>query len=99
MSLTLTKKYKASFILDTRGYDSPVETLVEKLEGLLKELGAEVQASKNLGRHDFVRVTEKGHTGDTYLEIEFSADPTVPAALHEKLRLDKTVKRILVEGC
>ena len=99
MSLTLTKKYKASFILDTRGYDSPVETLVEKLEGLLKSLGAEVEASKNLGRHDFVRVTEKGHTGDSYLEIEFSGGASVPAALHEKLRLDKTVKRILVETC
>lgn len=92
------RNYRATIILDTRGFDKPVEVLIEKLSGVLSGLGAKIQETKNLGRYDFVRITDRNHTGDTYVEYSLSATPEVPAAFREKVRLDKTVKRVLIES-
>jgi hypothetical protein len=43
-------------------------------------------------------VTEKGHTGDTYLEVVVAGPPSLPATLQERVRLDKQVKRIMVQS-
>ncbi len=85
-------------ILDTRGYDAPVETLEEKVSTLLKELGGDVEGVENLGRRDFVRVTEKDHTGDTYLIIDVSGSPSLPGDLQERIRLDKQIKQAVVQS-
>lgn len=85
-------------ILDTRGYEAPVETLEEKVSVLLKELGGDVEAVENLGRQDFVRVTEKDHTGDTYLIIDISGPPSLPGDLQERIRLDKQIKQAVVQS-
>jgi small subunit ribosomal protein S6 len=98
MSLKKIRNYNASIILDTRGYEEPVETLIEKLKGILTELGAEVTGTENIGRMDFIRVTNPKHTGDSYLEISFSGEPTLPASFHEKVRLDRTVKRLVIQA-
>jgi small subunit ribosomal protein S6 len=98
MSSQPNRSYRATIILNTRGYADPVETLEQKLADTLRQLGAEVGACNNLGRHDFVRVTDRNHAGDTYLAIDFSAPATVPAAFHEKVRLDRTVKRVVIES-
>jgi ribosomal protein S6 len=98
MTQTLSKKYKATFILDTRGYDAPIENLVDMLKNTVVGVGGEVSEARNLGRIDFSRVVDRNHTGDSYLEIYFSAGVSAPAALNSKLRLEKTVKRLLVES-
>ena len=98
MTLQKNRKYKLTVILDTRGYDEPVETLEEKVSALLKELDGAVESVDNLGRQEFVRVTEKGHTGDTYLEVVVAGPPSLPATLQERVRLDKQVKRIMVQS-
>jgi small subunit ribosomal protein S6 len=98
MSLQTNRKYKATIILDTRGYDAPVETLEEKVSGLFKELGGEVESVENIGRQEFVRVTEKDHTGDTYLQVKVSGGPSLPADFQERIRLDKQIKRALLES-
>jgi len=99
MTQTLEQKrnYKALFILNTRGYEEPVENLHTLLSDALKGLGAEVGEINNLGRKDFSRVTEKDHLGDTYVEVPFSATPNVPNDLQEALRLERRVKRVMVE--
>ena len=97
MSLTKSNNYRATFILDTRGYEQPVETLIEKLSKLMQELGGDVKSTKDHGRRDFIRVTDVQHTGDRYVIFEVDGPPTMPAGLQDKLRLDKTVKRLLVE--
>jgi small subunit ribosomal protein S6 len=89
------RNYKATFILDTRGYDEPVENIHSMLEEAVKSCGGEITETNPLGRKDFIRVTDKGHTGDFYLEIDFSGEPNVPADLQEKLRLEKRVKRVI----
>jgi small subunit ribosomal protein S6 len=94
----ISRKYKLTVILDTRGYDAPVESLQEKFTGMLKELGGEVTAMENIGRQEFVRVTEKGHTGDTYLLVEASGPAQFPGDLQERIRLDKQIKRVLIQS-
>lgn len=98
MSLQKKRNYKLTVILDTRGYEAPVETIETMLADTLKELGGEVTALENIGRHDFVRITEKGHTGDTYLIVSASGDATLPGAFQERVRLDKKVKRVMVQS-
>lgn len=98
MSLQTKRKYKITIILDTRGYDSPVGTLEEKVSAMLGEIGAEVESIQNLGRQDFVRVTVTGHEGDTYLVIMASGDASLPATFQERVRLNKEIKRVLVQS-
>lgn len=98
MSQTTQRDYKATIILDSRGYDEPVETLIEKVTQNLTGLGANVTSSENLGRIDFIRVTNPNHTGDTYIKVEFSGEPSVPGSFHESVRLDRTIKRVVIES-
>ena len=92
------RNYKITVILDSRGYEAPVETLEEKVTTLLTELGGEVESLDNLGRIDFVRVTEKDHTGDTYLILKVKAGPEMPVALQDRIRIEKNIKRAMVES-
>lgn len=96
MSLTVSKQYRATVIFDTRGYDEPVDTLVEKVTELLTGLGAEIAKVDNLGHRDFVSGSTNRHAGDIYVTYDFDGDASVPAAIIEKTRLDKTVKRLQV---
>jgi len=96
MSLQTTRKYIATVILDSRGYDAPVESLEEKVSSLFKDVGGTVESVENLGRQDFVRITEKEHTGDTYLRVAVSGEPSMPADFQERIRLDKQIKRALI---
>jgi ribosomal protein S6 len=99
MTTSATQRpYQATVILDTRGYDEPVSHLEQKLRDILTRLGGKVETLTNLGRHDFVRVTDRNHKGDTYLRIAFSGPAGLPAAFHDKVRLDKTIKRVVIEN-
>ena len=98
MSTVETKHiYRATFILDTRNYQQPVETLIEKLTSVIESIKGLVQKVNNLGQKDFVRVTNRKFPAGIYLEVLFEGPPTAPSALKEKLKLDKTVNRVLVE--
>lgn len=98
MTETQQRNYQATFILNTRDYDQPIDALVGSIKEALKELGAEPAEALNLGRQEFVRVTDKKHTGDIYIQIAMSAPKDLPSKVQERFRLDKTVKRILVES-
>ena len=98
MSEILNKrKYRASFIFDSRGIETSAETQIEHLTSVLESIGGEVEKVENLGRKDFARVTEHDHGGDVYLHIHYEGPPTATRELQERLRLDKSVKRVYVE--
>lgn len=96
--MTATRKYKATFILDTRNYEQPVETLEERLKEVISSQGGTVSEVKSLGQIDFARVTDRHHTGDIYLEFFFEGPAASPAGITEGVRLDTNVKRVLVES-
>lgn len=93
----MTRKYDATIILDTRNYTSPVESLQEKVTQLFEQAGAKVDSIKNLGRMDFIRVTDKRHGGDTYLRVSLSGTPASVGAFQESIRLNKQIKRALIQ--
>jgi len=98
MTKTQQRNYRATFILDTRNFDQPIDVLVASITESLKGIGAETGDALNLGRQEFIRVTDKRHTGDVYIQIDLSGPATTPALLQERFRLDKSVKRVLVEN-
>ena len=90
--------YKATFILDTRDYQEPVENLVEKLKGIMESIGGNVKEVEHLGQKEFVRVTDRKFTAGIYVQYDVSGPATLPAELNNKIRLDKTVNRVLIES-
>lgn len=93
----INKTYRATIILDLRGYAEPVETVIAKLTDTIKAVEGKVSKVENLGQKDFIRITDRKNPNGTYVQIAFEAPATAPAAFRNKLRLDKTVKRILLQ--
>lgn len=92
------KKYRVTMIFDLRNFAEPVETLIEKMKTLLETLGAKVEKTENLGVKDFVRITDRRLPSAPYAQFVIDAPATLPVAFREKLRLDRSVKRILVQS-
>jgi small subunit ribosomal protein S6 len=63
----------------------------------IASVNGEVTAVENLGKKDFVRVTDRKFTSATYVQISFAAPPEGPAQLKERLRLNNNVYRTFVE--
>lgn len=96
-TLNRIRQYKAVFITDSRGYDEPVENLYEMLRQGISKVGGKPAEAVSQGRIEFQRVTDKEHTGDYYVEISFTGPSEVPGALQEHFRLERRVKRLVVE--
>jgi small subunit ribosomal protein S6 len=77
--------------------EATVDDLIVKLSEVVRELGGEIERVENLGRKDFVRVTVRGHEGDAYVRLDVVGPREIADQLQERLRLDKTVKRVMVE--
>lgn len=90
------RNYQAVFILNTRNQEESAEEVTNNLKEILKSLGAEVLGENSLGRLEYARVLDRDETSGHYVGILFAGAPATPAALHEKLRLDKRVKRVIV---
>lgn len=98
MSVVTNKKYRATFILDTRSYQEPVETLIEKIKATLESLGFSITGVKNMGQRDFVRVTDRRFPNGLYVQYELEGPAKASSLVQEKFRLDKTVDRILLQA-
>jgi small subunit ribosomal protein S6 len=92
------RNYKATFILDNRGKEDSVETLIEGVKKEISAVQGEVTAVENIGRRDFVRVTDDKLPAGVYVQVAFSAPAAAPAQLHERLRLNNTIYRALVQN-
>lgn len=99
MSQTEVKRpYKATFILNTRGVDSEIDAIIGELKEVITSLGGEVKREENLGRKEFIRVTDRNHTGDFYLQFDVDGPAGLNKSLQDKLRLERKVKRVFVEN-
>lgn len=96
MTQTAKRNYKATFILDNRGKEETMEQIIEGVKKEIVSAQGDIGAIENLGRKEFVRVKDRKFPGATYVQIEFSAPPTGPAQLRERLRLNQSVYRTLV---
>jgi small subunit ribosomal protein S6 len=69
------RNYRATFILDNRGKEDSVEQIIDGVKKEIAAIQGDVTAVENLGKRDFVRVTDRKFTGGTYVQINFSAPP------------------------
>ena len=92
------RNYRATFILDNSGRDDTIEQIIEGVKKDIVAVQGDVTAVENLGKKDFVRVTDKKLTGATYVHVDFAAPSAGPSQLKERLRLNHNVYRTFVQG-
>ena len=97
--MTQTKRnYRASFILDNRGKEDSIDQLIDGVKKEIAAVQGEVTAVENIGRREFVRKTDPAFPSGIYVNIAFSAPAGAPAQLHERLRLNNSVYRAIVQN-
>lgn len=92
------RNYRASFILDNRGKEDSIDQIVEGVKNEITAIQGEVTGVENLGKRDFVRVTDRKFTSGAYVQVAFSAPAEAPAQLKERLRLNGSVYRTFVQS-
>jgi small subunit ribosomal protein S6 len=92
------RNYKATFILDNRGKEDSVDQIIEGVKKEIAAVQGDVTAVENIGRREFVRKTDDKFPGGVYVQVNFSAPAEAPAQLHERLRLNESVYRALVQN-
>ncbi|ATC64814.1 30S ribosomal protein S6 [Nibricoccus aquaticus] len=92
------RTYRATFILDNRGKEDTVEQIIDGVKTDIAAVQGEVTAVENLGKRDFIRVTDKKLTAATYVQVDFAAPPAGPAQLKERLRLNNSVHISFVQS-
>lgn len=92
------RNYKATFILDNRGKEDSVDQIIEGVKKEIAAVQGDVTAVENIGRREFVRKTDDKFPGGVYVQVNFTAPAEAPAQLHERLRLNDSVYRALVQN-
>ena len=92
------RNYRVTFILDNRGKEESIDQIVEGVKKVIAEVKGEVSGVETVGKKDFARVTDKKLTGASYVHINFSGPPEIPANLREKLRLNSSVYRTFIQS-
>ena len=98
MTTTTKRQYRATFILDNRGKEDTVEQIIDGVKKDIAAVEGEVSAVENLGRKDFIRVTDHKFPGASYVQISFAAPATAPAKLKERLHLNHSVFRTFLQS-
>lgn len=88
-----SRKYEGMFIIDvsTRG-EAAVKEAIDKIQALLKGVGAVVHNLQKLETRAFARPRPKLQSG-YYLSVVFSAPPKAVAELDAKLHLESGIWR------
>lgn len=92
------RNYRATFILDNRGKEESIDQIVENVKKVIADVKGEVTGVENIGKKDFVRVTDKKLTSGAYVHVNFTAPADAPANLREKLRLNGSVYRTFIQS-
>lgn len=92
------RNYRATFILDNRGKEESVDQILDGVKKVIVDLHGDVTAVENIGKKDFVRVTDKKLTSAAYVHVNFTAPADGPANLREKLRLNGSVYRTFIQS-
>ena len=94
----IKRKYKATFIIDTRGREETLDVLLEKVKLDITAVHGEVVSVESLGQRDLVRSTDPKFTNAPYVQMEFLAPIDAPKHLHERLRLNQVVYRAMCDS-
>lgn len=92
------RNYRATFILDNRGREDSIDQIIEGVKKEIAAVQGDVTNVENMGRRDFARITDTKFPSGVYVQVLFSAPADAPAQLRERLRLNGSVYRTLLEG-
>jgi small subunit ribosomal protein S6 len=90
-------KYHSTVILDTRGREESVDVLIENLKKEIAAVHGKVLSASNDGHRPFARVTDHNFTGSVFVGLDIEAPGTFPSAIRERVRLNKSIYRVLVQ--
>lgn len=97
--MTLTNRtYKTTVILDTRDQEKSVPELLEAVKEKLATIDAKVTAEDDLGRREFVRVTDRKFTAGHYYRLTIDGPASFADDVQKRFRLDNVVYRIIVQS-
>lgn len=96
-SSTSLRPYRATFILDTRDLQESLESLIQKIKDAVVVLKGTISKSQNLGLREFARATDRKFPAGHYFQVELEGPASLPVALKERFRLDRSVNRVFVE--
>lgn len=94
----MQKSYRMTVIFDTREQAESGEEMMKRLSDLMSSLGATINESKYLGVKDFARCASQKFTSGAYAEYQLSAPSSFCAEIKNRLSLDKTVNRVMIEN-
>jgi len=86
----MSRKYEAMIVLDMKGKEENVETLVSQLGREFEQNGAKLEQVDNLGKKKFPyapRHVESGY----YISFQFEAAPEAINPLQTKLKLNENI--------
>ena len=92
MSDTVSMRYELLYIIPTTFTDEEAGTIETRLNGLLAKLGANVEATRRLGKLRFAYPINKQRHG-YYVLVTFAAPATALAKIEENLRIQTDVLR------
>lgn len=98
MTAATKRTYNLTFILDLRGHEEPVETVVDNLKEIVGQLDGESIELESKGVKEFAQIPDKRFTSGYFLRGSVVAPPEFHQRLNEKLRLDRRIHRIFVES-
>jgi small subunit ribosomal protein S6 len=84
------RNYEAMIVLDTKGKEESVDTIVSNITKEFEKSGAKLSQVDNLGRKKFPfspRHVEYGY----YINVQFQAEPAAVKAVTDRLTLNNNV--------
>ncbi len=86
----MSRKYEAMIVLDMKGKEESVDTLVSQLSKEFEQTGAKLEQVDNLGKRKFPyapRHVESGY----FVNFLFESEPTAVDSLRNKLKLNSNI--------
>jgi small subunit ribosomal protein S6 len=86
----MKRKYEAMIVIDTKGKEDSVETIVSQVGKEIEKAGAKLDQVDNLGKRDFP-FSPRHVTGGHFINFHFQAEPTVLDTLKGRLQLNENI--------
>lgn len=93
----MERDYRITVIFDSRDQQESGEEMLQRVAELMANLGARVDEAKYLGQKDFARCARRDFRSAGYGQYRLAAMGSFGDELKKRLRLDKTVDRLLIE--
>ena len=86
----MSRAYEAMIVLDIKGKEDSVETLITQISREFEQNGAKLTQVDNLGKKKFPSAPRHVE-GGFYINIFFEADPAALGKIEAKLKLNEQV--------